>query len=115
MDESVFAYRAPDDEDKAHLQVLQTGFIEMERVVNAVISGGERQLGVLEAQVAIMRGVIGYHVPAGNERNEAHMRLIRVRQLARDNAGWQDSAPWEPVWVALRECRQWSNAGVMLA
>ena len=49
--QSVFAYRAPDDTDKAHLAALQEGWLAMERLINEhVPAGRERALTITKLQ-----------------------------------------------------------------
>ena len=57
---SVFEYRAPTEEEKASLAVLQEGWLAMERLINE-------------------------HVPAGRERSLAITKLQECRMWA--NAG----------------------------
>ena len=110
---SVFAYRAPTDEDKVHLAALQRGFIAIERLLKAdqlVYIFGDLET---EERLALQRGLtelnaaVVEHVPDGHERDSA---LLKLRLSYECVLRQQYMAALD----LLRECRSWANAGIVL-
>ncbi len=110
---SVFAYRAPTDEDKVHLAALQEQFIAVEGLLKAdqlvyVFGGTETDERLaLQRGLAVLDTAVMTHVPAGHERDVA---LYRVRFTYEMVLRQQYGSALD----LLRECRMWANAGIVL-
>lgn len=109
---SVFEYRAPTEEEKVKLANLQKWFIAIEEDINAATQDSTLWLEMARDMVGL-RNAIRELVPSSHERDNAELRMTQCYNMLRYPENIPHSTLHQAI-DALRECRMWANAAIVL-